>query len=78
MSACGYKRTCGEVCQRVRFTPESRHSDALGREGLKRRTSDVCLAPESGRKWVGRWMSAYDPKRISDVDREGTVNRLGL
>ncbi len=26
MSAIGYKRTCGEVRQRVRFTPKSGHS----------------------------------------------------
>ena len=25
MIASGYKQTCGEVCQRVRFTPESGH-----------------------------------------------------
>jgi hypothetical protein len=31
--------------------------------GLKKRTFNVCFAPRSGHKWVGRWMSAYDPKR---------------
>ncbi len=65
MSASGYKRTCGEVRQRVRFAPESGHSEAQERFGLKKRTLDVCFAPESGHKWVGRGMSAYDPKRTS-------------
>ncbi len=48
MSAYGYKRTYGEVPQRVRFTPESRHSDTQERLGLKKRTLDVRFAPESG------------------------------
>ena len=50
MSAFGYKQTCGEVRQRVRITPESGHSEAQGRVGLKKRTLDVRLAPESRRK----------------------------
>ncbi len=29
MSAFGYKRTCGEVRQRVRFTPKSGHSSDI-------------------------------------------------
>ncbi len=36
---------------------------AQERFGLKQRTFDVRLAPESGHKWLGRGMSAYDPKR---------------
>ncbi len=53
----------------VRVTPESplfprkRTSSAQERFGLKKRTLDVCLTPESGRKWTGRWRSAVDPKR---------------
>ncbi len=47
MSASGYKRTCGAVCQRVRFTPESGHSDAQERVRLKMRTSKVRFTPES-------------------------------
>jgi hypothetical protein len=31
--------------------------------GLKKRTFNVCLTPESGRKWVIEFMSAFDPKR---------------
>jgi len=61
MSAHGYKQTCGEVRQRVRFTPESGHSDAQERYGLKKRTLDVCFTPESGHKWVIVFMSGYDP-----------------
>ena len=34
-----------------RFTPESRHSEAPERVGLKKRTLDVCFAPKSGRNW---------------------------
>ncbi len=62
-STDGYKRTCGGAWKKVRFTPESGHSEAPERVGLKKRTLDVCLTPDSGRRWVGRWMSAYDPKR---------------
>jgi hypothetical protein len=51
------------VRQRVRFTPESGHSDALERIGLEKRTLNVCFTPNSGHKWVWRWMSAFDPKR---------------
>ncbi len=63
MSAHGYKRTCGEVRERVRFTPQSGHSEAQEQLGLKERTLDVCFTPRSGHKWLRRWMSAYDPKR---------------
>ena len=50
-----------------RVTPESplfprkRTSSAQERFGLKKRTLDVCLTPNSGRKSVRRWESAYDP-----------------
>ncbi len=54
MSAYGYKQTCGEVRERVRFTPKSRHSDALKRVGLKERTSNVRFVPKSGHKWLWR------------------------
>ncbi len=47
----------------VRFTPNSGHSEARERVGLKKQTSNVRYYPESGRNWVWRWMSAYDPKR---------------
>jgi len=49
MSAYGYKRTCGGVSRRVRFTRESRHSEVQERLGLKKRTLDVRFAPKSGR-----------------------------
>ncbi len=54
MSAYGYKRTCGGVSRRVRFTRESRHSEVQERLGLKKRTLRVT-----------EFMSAYDPKRSS-------------
>jgi hypothetical protein len=38
MTAYGYKRTFLGVRQRVRFTPDSRQSDAQERLGLKKRT----------------------------------------
>ncbi len=63
MSACGYKQTSRAQLANVRFAPESGHSEAQERFGLKKRTFNVCLTPESGRKWLWRWMSAYDPKR---------------
>ncbi len=43
MSASGYKQTCGEVGDYVRFAPKSGHSEAQERVGLKKRTSDVRL-----------------------------------
>ncbi len=61
MSAFGYKQTCGGVSQSVRCTPESGHTEAQERLGLKKRTLDVRLTPESGRNWVTEFMSAYDP-----------------
>jgi hypothetical protein len=67
MSAHGYKQTFQGVSQNVRFTPESRHSAAQERFGLKKRKSDVRLAPNSGHKWLGRGMSAFDPKRTLRV-----------
>ncbi len=63
MSACGYKRTYSGQLANVRFTPESGHSEAQERVGLKKRTLDVRFAPNSGRNWVTEFMSAYDPKR---------------
>ncbi len=63
MSASGYKRTYGEVRQRVRFTPKSGHSDAQEWVGLKKRTLNVRFTPNSGHKWVTEFMSAYDPQR---------------
>ena len=63
MSAFGYKRTCGGVRQRVRFTPVSRHSDVQKRLALNKQTLDVRFAPKSGHKWLWHGMSAYDPKR---------------
>ena len=57
MSAFGYKQTCGEVCQGVRFTPESRH---LKRD-VRFSPEYVRYYPESGHKWLWRGMSAFDP-----------------
>ena len=62
MSAYGYWRTCGGVSDCVRFTPNSGHSEAQERFGLKKRTLDVRFTPNSGHKHLWRWMSAYDPK----------------
>ncbi len=82
MSASGYKQTFGEVCQRVRFTPKSGHSEAQERVGLKKRTLDVRLTPKSGRIWVTEFMPAYDPTRTSRllaerVDSGNIFNLLG-
>ncbi len=63
MSAYGYKRTYRGSVRKVRFTPESGHSEAQERFGLKKRTLDVRFAPGSGRNLVGGEMSAYDPFR---------------
>ncbi len=43
MSAFGYKRTCSGQLANARFTPESRHSEAQERFGLKMRSLDVRL-----------------------------------
>ncbi len=43
------------------FYPRTRTSAAQERFGLKKRTLDVCLTPNSGRNWHWRWMSASDP-----------------
>ncbi len=60
MSAYGYKRTYSGQLANVRFTPESGHSEVQERVGLKKQTLDVRFAPDSGRKWLWRWMSAYE------------------
>ncbi len=52
----------GQAPANVRSTPESEHSEAQERVGLKKQTLDVCLPPDSGRKWLWHWMSAFDPK----------------
>ncbi len=52
--------------------PRKQTSSAQERFGLKKQTFDVCLTPESGRKWLGRGMSAFDPERtfvVLDVFR---------
>ena len=72
MSAFGYKRTFRGSLQNVRFTPESGHSEAQEWVGLKKRTSNVCLTPDSGRKWLWCGMSAYDPKRKLKPDQSGS------
>ncbi len=41
MSASGYKQTYSGQLANVRFTPESGHSEAQERFGLKKRTSRV-------------------------------------
>ncbi len=43
--------------------PRKQTSSAQERVGLKKQTFYVCFAPHSGRKWVGRGMSAFDPQR---------------
>ncbi len=63
MSAFGYKQTFGGQLANVRFTSNSGHSDVQKRLGLKKQTLDGRLAPNSGRNWVWRRMSAFDPKR---------------
>ncbi len=59
MSESGYKRTFRGLHNYVRFTPESGHSEAQERLGLKKRTSNVCFAPESGHRGGG-------PEQIAD------------
>ncbi len=63
MSASGYKQTFRGLLANVRFTPKSGHSEAQARFGLKKRTSNVCLTPESRHNWRWCGMSAFDPKR---------------
>ncbi len=70
MSASGYKQTSRGPLANVCFTPESRHSDTQKRFGLKKRTFDVRLAPESGLKWLWCGMSAFDPKETSALPKE--------
>ncbi len=48
MSAYGYKRTLWDRAPNVRFTPESGHSQAQERFGLKKQTLDVRLTPNFG------------------------------
>ncbi len=48
MSAYGYKQTYRGQLANVCFTPNSGHSEAQERVGLKKQTSDVRLAPSSG------------------------------
>ncbi len=76
MSASGYKQTYSGQLANVRFTPESGHSETQERLGHKKRTLDVCFTPESGRKWVTVFMSAYDPKRtLSVLPKEPVAKR---
>ncbi len=65
MSASGYKRTLWGGALGVRFTPESRHSDAHERAGLQKRTFSVCFTPKSGRNRVWRGMSVLTLSRHS-------------
>ncbi len=74
MSASGYKQTSRRSCRNVRFTPESRHSDAQERVGLKKRTFDVRLAPESGHAEVlafGGSAVAAVPGRSAQISLQG-------
>ncbi len=48
-SASGYKQTSRGLRQSVRFTPESRHSEAQERLGLKKRT--LGEVPANDRFW---------------------------
>jgi hypothetical protein len=43
MSASGYKQTLWGRASKVRFAPESRHSEAQERVGLKKRALNVCF-----------------------------------
>ncbi len=52
MSASGYKQTYSGQLTNVRFTPNSGHSDAQERAGLKKQTLDVRFYPESGHSEV--------------------------
>ncbi len=63
MSASGYKQTYSGQLANGRFTPESGHSEAQKRAGLKKRTLNVRFTPNSGHKRLCRGMSAFDPKR---------------
>ncbi len=53
------------------------HSLAQERVGLKKRTFDDCLTPESGRNWVTEFMSAYDPERTLDPCNTTRIASLG-
>ncbi len=61
MSACGYKQTFSGQFANVCFTPNSGHSEAQERVGLKKRTFDDRFTPDTGRKWVAEFLSANDP-----------------
>jgi hypothetical protein len=79
MSACGYKQTSRGQLANVRFTPESRHSDAQKRFGLKKRTFGVRFTPESGRIWVITrcFVAIYRDVRASDGTESGTPAKSG-
>ncbi len=49
--------------RRCPLYPQKQTLAALQSFGLKKRTSEVRFTPESGHKWLGRGMSAFDPKR---------------
>ncbi len=74
MSAYGYKRTlCGRAWN-VRFTPESGHSEAQERLGLKKQTSNVRFAPKSGHSEVltfGGSAVAAVPGRSAQISPQG-------
>ncbi len=55
MSACGYKQTCGEVRQSVRFTPESRHPS----RDVRFLAKYVRFTSRSRPSWWCRRMTAY-------------------
>ncbi|MEE9221601.1 MAG: hypothetical protein V3U34_08770, partial [candidate division NC10 bacterium] len=58
MSGYGYKRKSGACRHYVRFAPNTGHSSA----DVGFSPDYVCLSPNSGRKWVREFESAFDPK----------------
>ncbi len=64
MSLIGYKQTCGQVRQRVRFTPRSGHSSF----DVRFSPDYVCLALNSGRSGgiaEGPFLTRLGHSRIS-------------
>ncbi len=56
--------------------PRKRTLVAQERFGPNKRTLDVRFTPESGHKWLWRWMSASDPTRTFDLigyQRQGSA-----
>ncbi len=81
MSAFGYKQTFSGQLANVRFTPNSGHSEAQERLGLKKRTFNVCLTPNSGHAEVrtfGGSAVAAVPGRSAQISPQGDPIAAGV